>query len=61
MLIRGTLHVEQRDARLGGRRSRDDGWFGIFPHGTGDDEDAPDHLHHDGGEGGEGGEGGFWS
>ena len=57
MLIMGTLHVEKRDARLGGRRRTDDGWFGIFPSGAGDDEDSPDFHHHHGG-GGDGGEGG---
>jgi hypothetical protein len=60
MLIRGTLHVEQRDSRMsGGRRARDNGWYGIFPAGGGDDEeDAPDYHHHHGGDGGDGGEGG---
>ncbi len=57
LLIMGTLHVERRDARLG-RSRRDDGWFGIFPTGTADDEDSPDFHHHGGGDGGEGGEGG---
>src|SRR5262245_17570818 len=51
LLIMGALHVERRDARLGNRTGRDDGgWFGIFPTGSGDDEDAPDFHHHDGGE-----------
>jgi hypothetical protein len=41
-LIMGALHVERRDARLG-RRSHDDGWFGVI--GTRDDEDPPDHQN----------------
>ena len=44
-LIRGSLHIEERDARRG---SRDDGWYGFFPHGS-DDDDI--HPHH-GGNGG---------
>lgn len=56
MLIAGALHVERRDARLSRGRSRDDnGWFGIFPTGSPDDEDAPDYQHYNGGDGGEGG------
>jgi hypothetical protein len=53
-LIMGALHVERRDASLGrGRRRTDDGWFGIFPAGADDEEDAPDyHRGDDGGEGG---------
>lgn len=53
-LIMGALHVERRDASLGrGRRRTDDGWFGIFPAGSDDEEDAPDyHRGDDGGEGG---------
>jgi hypothetical protein len=59
MLIRGAMHLEHRDASLGRRRRTDDGWFGIFPAGSPDDEDSPDYQHHDdGGEGGEGGEAG---
>lgn len=59
VLIMGTLHVEKRDARLGGggRRRGDDGWFGIFPSSPDEEEDAPDYQRHDGGEGGGGGEG----
>jgi hypothetical protein len=37
-LIRGVLHIEDRDVRRG---SRDDGWYGFFPHGSDDD-----HPHH---------------
>jgi hypothetical protein len=49
-LIMGALHVERRDATLGrSRRKGEDGWFGIFPAGRDDEEDAPDY-HHDGGE-----------
>lgn len=51
-LIQGALHLERRDARLGRGRT-DNGWFGIFPAGTRDDEDAPDYHHNDG-DGGEG-------
>jgi hypothetical protein len=58
LLIMGALHVERRDARLGRAARRDDGWFGIFPLGSADDEDSPDFHHHGGGDGGEGGEGG---
>lgn len=55
LLISGALHLERRDASLGrGRRSSDNGWFGIFPNQL-DDEDAPDYQNHDGGEGGESG------
>jgi len=61
LLIMGALHVERRDARLSRPSRRDDGWFGIFPMSSPDDEDAPDFHHHrgGGGEGGEGGEGGW--
>lgn len=48
MLIRGTMHVEERDARLGRRRTEDGGgWFGTF--GSDDDDDI---HHHHGGHGG---------
>jgi hypothetical protein len=57
MLIRGAMHLERRDASLGRRRRTDDGWFGIFPAQSPDEEDAPDFHHHDDG-GGEGGEAG---
>ena len=51
-VIMGALHVERRDATLGrSRRKGDDGWFGIFPAGGSDDEDAPDYHH--AGDGGE--------
>lgn len=61
LVIMGALGVERRDARLGRASRRDDGWFGIFPISSPDDEDAPDfHHHHGGGDGGgEGGEGGW--
>jgi hypothetical protein len=54
LLIMGALHVERRDAAIG-RRGRNDGWFGIFPQQSPDEEDAPD-FHHvgDGDGGGEG-------
>ncbi|MCE9524128.1 MAG: hypothetical protein K8S25_17050 [Alphaproteobacteria bacterium] len=57
LLIRGALHIEDRDARFsGGRRSRDDdGWFGFFPHRGDDDDDGHGFHHHDGGDGGEAG------
>lgn len=60
LMIRGALHLERRDAYLGRRPNRrDDGWFGIFPAGSADEEDAPDWHHVGGGDdGGEGGEGG---
>ena len=58
LMIRGALHLERRDASLGRKPHKlDDGWFGIFPSSSPDEEDAPDFLRHDGGEGGEGGEG----
>jgi len=47
VLIRGTLHIEDRDARF--RRSHDDGWFGFFPLWPDDDESG--HHHDDGGDG----------
>lgn len=40
LLIMGALHVERRDARLG-RRTHDDGWFGII-RTRDDDDDSPD-------------------
>jgi hypothetical protein len=52
LLIRGTLHIENRDGRFHGGRLDDDGWFGIFPHRS--DDDGHGHHHHDGGEGGGG-------
>jgi len=52
-VIQGAMHLERRDARLGRSRT-DNGWFGIFPAGPRDDEDAPDYHHDDGGEGGNG-------
>ena len=49
-VIMGALHVERRDATLGrSRRKGDDGWFGIFPAGRDDDEDAPDYQRVDDG------------
>jgi len=49
-VIMGALHVERRDATLGrGRRKGDNGWFGVFPAGRDDEEDAPDYQR-DGGE-----------
>ena len=46
MLIRGTMHVEERDARLGRRRSDDGGWIGYF-----NAPDDDDDIHHHGGHG----------
>ena len=44
MLIMGVLHVERRDAWLG-RRTQDDGWFGVVR--TSDEDDPPD-VHQNG-------------
>jgi len=58
LLIRGTLHIEDRDARFsGGRRSLDDGWFGFFPRNPDDDDNMHHPHHHGGGDGGEAGGG----
>ena len=50
LVIRGALHLENRDGRLHrGGRVNDSGWFGAIPYNSDDDEDAPDLHHHDGG------------
>jgi hypothetical protein len=41
-VIRGTLHIEDRDFRRG---PRDDGWWGFFPTGS-DDDDIHHPPHH---------------
>jgi hypothetical protein len=48
LMISGALHLERRDARLGRGGRRQNGWFGIFPGGSDDDDDG--HYNGDGGE-----------